>query len=116
MTLEQHFRDAGGPFAVAIDGKLKANNGDALCEAARAGLGVYYAPTFLVGDDLRAGRLVPVLEAFEDPALSIYAVYPHRRHLSAKVRAFVDYLAASFGPRPYWDSQVLGYPVTRALQ
>ncbi len=101
---EWGFRDTGGPFGVAIDGTLKANNGDALCEAARAGLGVYFAPTFLVGDDLSSGRLVAVLEAFEDPALSIYAVYPHRRHLSAKVRAFVDYLAASFGHLPYWDA------------
>ena len=101
---EWPFRDAGGSFAVPVEGTLKANNGDALREAARAGLGVYLAPAFLVGDDVRAGWLETALEAFEDAALSIYAVYPHRRHLSAKVRAFIDYLAAYFGPAPSWDA------------
>jgi len=100
---EWRFRDAGSPLTVRVDGRLKANNGDALREAAMAGLGVCLAPTFIVGPDLRAGRLAVALEAFEDPAPAIHAVYPHRRHLSAKVRAFVDFLAERFGPRPYWD-------------
>ena len=97
------FRGPGGPLAVRVAGNLKANNGDVLREAALAGLGVCLAPTFLVGDDLRAGRLHTALDAFVDDSLAIYAVYPHRRHLSAKVRAFVDFLAGRFGPRPYWD-------------
>ncbi len=98
------FRGPGGPLTVRVAGNLKANNGDVLREAALAGLGVCLAPTFLVGDDLRAGRLATVLDAFVDDSLAVYAVYPHRRHLSAKVRAFVDFLAGRFGPRPYWDA------------
>ncbi|MBE0532949.1 MAG: LysR family transcriptional regulator [Rhodospirillales bacterium] len=98
------FRGPGGPLTVRVAGNLKANNGDVLREAALAGLGVCLAPTFLVGDDLRDGRLRAVLDTFADDSLAIYAVYPHRRHLSAKVRAFVDFLAGRFGPRPYWDA------------
>ena len=100
---EWRFRDGDQPFSVRIDGTLRANNGDVLRQAAVAGLGVYLGPTFIVGEDLRAGRLVAVLESFAEDALSVYAVYPHRRHLSAKVRAFVDYLAGYLGPQPYWD-------------
>lgn len=98
------FRGPSGPLTVRVAGNLKANNGDVLREAALAGLGVCLAPTFLVGDDLRAGRLGTALDSFADDSLAIYAVYPHRRHLSAKVRAFVDFLAGRFGPRPYWDA------------
>ena len=86
-----------------VSGCLEANNGDALRDAALAGLGVYLAPTFIVGDDLWAGRLEEVLSDYEDSRLSVYAVYPHRQHLSAKVRAFVDFLVERFGPEPYWD-------------
>lgn len=68
-----------------------------------AGLGILLSPTFIVGDDLRRGALVPLLEEWADADTGIYAVYPHSRHLSPKVRAFVDFLAARFGPAPYWD-------------
>ncbi len=101
---EWRFRDAAGPVSVSVEGPFRANNGDALRAAALAGLGVCFSPTFIVGEDLRAGRLVSVLDAFEDRSLSVYAVYPHRRHLSAKVRAFVDFLVDRFGPDPYWDA------------
>ena len=100
---EWRFHGPEGPIAVRISGCLEANNGDALRDAAVAGLGVYLAPTFIVGEDLRAGRLEEVLAEYEDSRLSVYAVYPHRQHLSAKVRAFVDFLAERFGPEPYWD-------------
>lgn len=97
------FRDGDGSFAVHVDGRLAANNGDVLREAALAGLGVCMAPTFIVGEDLRAGRLRAVLDDYIEDGLAIYAVYPHRRHLSAKVRAVVDFLAVRFGAEPYWD-------------
>ncbi len=91
-----------GEVTVRVDGPLGADNGDALLIAARAGLGLGYMPDFFVVDDLAAGRLVPVLDrwtAREDP---ISALYPHSRHLSAKVRLFVEHLAESFAARP-WD-------------
>ncbi len=92
-----------GAVSVRVNGRLRANNGEALLAALRAGLGVAMLPTFIVGPDLAAGRLRAVLTDWVDDAASVYAVYPHRRHLSTKVRLFVDFLAERFGPRPYWE-------------
>ncbi len=100
---ELRFDGPEGPVAVPVAGTLHSNNGDILRAAALAGIGVYFAPTFLVGDDVRAGRLERALPEYDDTSLSIYAVYPHNRHLSAKVRAFVDFLAQRFGGEPPWD-------------
>ena len=71
--------------------------------AALAGLGVISQPTFLVGRHLQAGTLVSVLDRYVTHDATVSAVYPHSRHLSPKVRAFVDFFAERFGPRPYWD-------------
>jgi DNA-binding transcriptional LysR family regulator len=60
-------------------------------------------PIYLVGDLLQSGRLVTVLDDYTPP-LTLRALYSHDRHLSAKVRAFVDFLAARFGREPPWDS------------
>lgn len=97
---EWRFKDG---VAIAVAGTFIANNGDVLRSAALAGLGVARLPSFIVGDDVRSGRLEPALEDFEEGELSIYAVYPHRRHLSARVRAFVDFLAGRFAPLPPWE-------------
>jgi DNA-binding transcriptional LysR family regulator len=94
----------GEPWPVEVTGRINANNGDLLKVAAVNGLGFVNLPTFIVGSDLQAGKLVSVLEAFIPQDLTLNAVYPHARHLSPKVRAFVDFLAARFGPRPYWDA------------
>ncbi len=91
---------------VAVHGRFLADNGDVLRVMALAGLGIVQLPSFFVGDDIRAGRLVPVLEGFIPQEASLNAVYPHGRHLSPKVRAFVDYLAEKFGPEPYWDRDI----------
>ena len=93
----------GRPWPVEVKGPLSANNGDALRIAALKGVGMINQPTFIVGGDLQTGELVSVLADFVPQDLSLHAVYPHSRHLSPKVRAFVDFLAARFGPRPYWD-------------
>lgn len=98
---EWRFRGPDGPIAIRVSGSMHSNNGDALRAAAAAGIGVALVPVFLAPEDLRAGRLEPVLEAFEEAPPGIYAVYPHNRHLSAKVRAFVDYLAGAFDPPPW---------------
>lgn len=89
-----------------MHGRFLADNGDVLRVMALAGLGIVQLPSFFVGDDIRAGRLVPVLEGFIPQEASLNAVYPHGRHLSPKVRAFVDYLAEKFGPEPYWDRDI----------
>lgn len=94
---------AGGKHAARINAVMRSNNGDTCRAAALAGLGVIWQPTFLVGDDLRAGRLVPVLPGYAMPGIDIMAVYPSRRHLSAKVRVMVDFLAEAFRGAPAWD-------------
>jgi len=100
---EWRFVGPDGPTSVRVSGTLSANNGAILKAALLDGLGVALLPTFAIDRELREGRLVTVLDAYEDTGTSIYAVYPHNRHLSAKVRAFVDFLAERFEPEPYWD-------------
>lgn len=90
--------------AVKVQGRLCINNGDMLREAAIAGLGIVDQPTFIVGEDLIAGRLRPLLLDYTLSPGALHCVYPANRHLSPKVRVFVDYLAARFGPVPYWDA------------
>lgn len=97
------FKGPEGAISVNVQGRFRANNGEILMDAAKRGLGVNYAPTFFCCGEIQQEALEEVLSAFEDDALSIYAVYPHRRHLSPRVRAFVDFLADRFGDNPYWD-------------
>ena len=92
-----------GPATVRVTGSLTANNGDILKAAMLQGLGLGLVPTFSIADELKSGELVVVLPDYIDTETSVYAVYPHSRHLSAKVRAFVDYLRDRFRPEPYWD-------------
>jgi len=97
-----HFGGAD-PCSVRVQGPLRANNGDVLHRAALAGLGILRSPSFIVGADLAAGRLVPILEACAVPDSGIHAVYPATRHLTPKLRAFIDFLTEKFGPEPPWD-------------
>jgi DNA-binding transcriptional LysR family regulator len=91
------FRDRDGKERnVRIAGPVHANNGRFLAALAVQGVGIALEPDFIVGPDLRAGRLTAVLGDFSSAQGSIYVVYPSRRHLSAKVRAFTDYLAQRF--------------------
>lgn len=80
---------------VRISGPMRANNGDMLRVAALAGAGVIWQPQFIVGEDIAAGRLIELLPDFAPVELGVHALYPSRKHLSAKVRTFVDHLAAS---------------------
>ncbi|KAB0679017.1 LysR family transcriptional regulator [Aureimonas leprariae] len=95
---------ADGSIAAPVAGTFYANNGDVLLQAARAGRGIIYQPTFIIGDDIRAGKLVPL--PLDQPPFEldgVFAVYPGGRRPLAKVRALVDHLAATFGPEPHWD-------------
>lgn len=98
------FERDGQQEAVRVSGRVWSNNGDALYHAALEGLGILLNPTFIIGEALRDGRLVPVLPGWAAPALSVNAVYPPNRFLPAKTRGFIDHLAARFGPAPYWDA------------
>lgn len=89
--------------AVRVSGSLHSNNGDFVAEAAARGAGIVFEPAFIVGPEVRAGRLVPLLQDFEPLPMPIYVVYPSRKHLSAKVRLFVEFLVRSFSGTRDWD-------------
>jgi DNA-binding transcriptional LysR family regulator len=82
---------------------IHSNNGDILCEAAIAGLGIIVLPTFIVNNAVASGALEVLLAGYEVASPSILAVWPPSRHVSGKVRAFVDLLAKRFAKTPYWD-------------
>jgi DNA-binding transcriptional LysR family regulator len=91
---EWRFMDRkGAPASVRVSGRLVTNSGEALRVAALEGIGISLAAGFLVHADLEEGRLVRLLPEYRPVELSMNAVYPHRHHLSAKVRTFIDMLA-----------------------
>ena len=92
-----------GEARVAVSGTFRSNNAEMLRAAAIDGVGVAILPTWAAAEPLRSGLLRRVLEAWEPPQSTVYAVYPGNRLMSMKVRAFVDHLARSFGRTPYWD-------------
>jgi DNA-binding transcriptional LysR family regulator len=93
---------ASNVHEVKVTGLAHANNGAMLAALAVAGVGITLEPDFIVAPDVRAGRLVRLLRDYAPPAISINATYPSRRHLSAKVRAFIDFLASRFELDPQW--------------
>lgn len=98
------FLGPDGEISVASSGSLRLNDDQALSQAVLGGLGVAILPTFIIGNEIRAGRLQSVLSEFTLLVeRQIYAVYLPNRHLSAKVRTFIDFLLQRFGPEPSWD-------------
>lgn len=94
---EWHFEGPGGHEVAMVSGDLETNNAQVLRMAALGGLGIVLLPLWLVGQDLTKGRLIEVLPQYHVPDSSIYAVWPAGRHLSPKVRAFVDHIAVEIG-------------------
>ncbi len=88
---------------VRIPPRHRANNGQVLASLAVQGMGVVYEPDFIVAHEIRSGQLIPLLPGHRPPRSPIAAVYPSRRHLSAKVRSFVDFLAARFERQHEWS-------------
>lgn len=91
----------GETIAVPVTSALCANNGEVLREAACKGHGIALLPTVIVGDAIKAGRLVTILEAFSPAASPIHALYAPNRYLAAKTRLFIDFLAERFAPAPW---------------
>jgi DNA-binding transcriptional LysR family regulator len=88
-----HFSDGrGGVDMMRVSGRFTTDSGDALREAAVAGLGISQATYWLFRDELADGRLVPILNDYEIEAEPISIVFPAHRHVPAKVRAVVDFL------------------------
>lgn len=82
-----------GEHRITVHGPLCANNGEPLQEAALQGVGIALLPRFIVEDDLKTGRLQQVMPGYEAPLLSVCVLYPVNRHLSTKVRLFIEFLA-----------------------
>lgn len=100
--------------AVRVTGRYACDNWEVLRDWAVAGLGVALKSTWDVRKQLEDGSLVPLLPGYDfGTDVGIYAVYPHRRHLPAKTRVFIDFLAESFGPEPYWDKPAAATAVAK---
>jgi DNA-binding transcriptional LysR family regulator len=96
------FGPHGDQREVRVRGRLRFNGAEACVAAAVAGFGITRTPAFAAADELQAGRLTPILCNFEPELIHVHAVYPHARHLAAKVRAFVDFLAKRYAGEPAW--------------
>ncbi|MEM7544375.1 MAG: LysR family transcriptional regulator [Pseudomonadota bacterium] len=93
----------GEERAVRVGGRLSINNGDALAMAATDGIGLTFAPSFIISDHLADGRLMEVMEGFRPDPVGIYAVYPSGRFPQPKLRVFIDHLAEALkGRGPQW--------------
>ncbi len=96
------FRVGGQNVSIKVSGRLECNDGAVLHEWALAGKGLAWRSLWEVGEDLRSGRLVSVLEDLAAPPMGIYAVFPQRRQLPLRVRLFVDALKAAYADPEYW--------------
>jgi len=95
--------DEGNRRAVDVNLVMSASSGDFLANAAAHGLGIVIQPTFIASEAIRRGNLVPILTEYEWPVSPAYAIYPPTRHLSYRVREFIDFLADRFAGTPSWD-------------
>ena len=93
----------GNTVKTKITPYLKASNGEFLRTAAIEGLGIMLEPTFICYREIEKGLLQPILKQHTPPQMNIYAIYPQTRHLSQRVRSFVDFLVQRFEGTPYWD-------------
>jgi len=116
MTWE-YKSQAGKRGSVRVSGRYACDNWEVLREWAAAGLGVALKSTWDVRKQLEDGSLVALLPGYDfGTDVGIYAVYPHRRYLPAKTRVFIDFLAESFGPEPYWDRPAGAAPADPSAQ
>lgn len=91
----------------SVSSRLDFANGDAVREAAVAGLGVAVLPTFIAHDAIRSGALSIVLAKHMRPPIAMYALHPSMRNQTARARAFIDFLVETFGREPFWDLGLL---------
>jgi len=98
-----NFQDKGKAVSVKVHGNLTCNDGEVLTRWAIAGEGLALRSAWEVSEEVKKGRLLAVLEEYAVPGNNIYAVYPERRLLPAKVKFFIEFLKATFGDPPYWE-------------
>ncbi|MDH3579002.1 MAG: LysR family transcriptional regulator [Hyphomicrobiales bacterium] len=93
-----------GPESIRVSGNIRTNSTEVVREAVLAGIGIALRSTWDVGPELQSGQLKVIMPEYQQsPRVAIYAVYPCRQYVPAKLRVFVDYLAGRFGPEPYWN-------------
>jgi DNA-binding transcriptional LysR family regulator len=106
---EWRFTAPDGEVSIRVSGNLETNSANALRLAAVHGQGLAMMPSFLVVDEIKSGRLVPLLTEFSSADYPISAIYPHRHHLSAKVRSFLDLLTKRYRENPAWADPCKAY-------
>ena len=99
------FTEEGGIRVLRVKGNFHTNSASALYEAVKAGLGIARLATFIIQPDIESGKLIPLLSEHTHNSSSILLAYPHRRHLSTKVRAFADFMIEKFTPAAPWEQQ-----------
>ena len=99
------FGCANGEVSVPVTGNFETNTTDAVYQAVLSGLGVARLSTYLVGQDIREGRLVRLLPDYTQQGSDIYAVFSDKRNIAPKARRFLDYLADHFGKVPPWERE-----------
>jgi len=99
------FNTPSGAHTVRVNGTIQSNNSQLLVEPLRAGSGIALLPAFSVGADIQSGKLKRILDQFPVDRHELYVVYPHNRHLSPKVRVFVDWAAELFERCPLLQGQ-----------
>lgn len=98
------FRTQDGDAAmVTVSGRIRYANAEACLQAATMGLGLACVPAFVAGDALRSGRVTRLLPSFEAEPYDVHLLYPHTRHLAAKVRLLVDFLVERYKQTPRWE-------------
>jgi DNA-binding transcriptional LysR family regulator len=98
---ELNFTRGAQRESVKVQGLLESNDGQVLRAAALHGHGILVQPSYIIYDDVVAGRLVPVLDEWDLPLLTINIAYPSRKHLSAKVRSFINFMVDEFDANEY---------------
>lgn len=93
----------GNVQKIDVDARMSASSGDYLVNAAAHGMGLVIQPTFIASESIRRGTLLPVLTNYDWPVTPAYAIYPPTRHLSYRVREFIDFLVERFAGTPQWD-------------
>jgi DNA-binding transcriptional LysR family regulator len=98
---ELRFAREGQTSVITVRSLLESNDGQILRAAALDGMGILVQPTYILYEDIVAGRLVPLLDDWDLPRLTINLAYPSRKHLSAKVRTFIDFIVGHFEQMNY---------------
>ncbi len=90
-----HFKEGGKEKNIRLKGRLRYNSGYGLVDAALKGLGIVQLPDYYVNTHIESGELITLLDHYREPEEGVWAVYPQNRHLSPKIRVFVDYLSSN---------------------